>query len=510
LAPQHIVLAIIPANVLGGIALYLYFTYVDPLGGPVIDATADAVLFGSMLAVLVTAIWFVSRRSVQPIAEWYARVEAGVDPSAVPDDVRRRVLNAPIVGALRGLSTWLLAIGLYAAVQRFAVGMSWVDVGRVAGGVLFAGAIPAAAISFLIGEFHWRRRIPEFFPDGRLQIGGVVRVPVRVRLAVSFLLTAIVPLTVVLTLLVGVTLRFEDGMPEPVRTLWTRLLWATVYVVVTTSVASAVVALFVARFINRPILALRKAMRAVATGDLEARVPVRSPDELGELNQHFNAMVRELQRAAEARELFGRYVSPEVARRALERGVELGGEEVTATALFADLRGFTARSEALSAPAVVTQLAEYYAVVERVCQAEHGIITQFLGDGVVVIFGAPLDPVADHADRAVRAARAIQRLLGGRVWPDGEPLAAGIGICTGDMIAGNVGAGERLIYTIVGDPVNQAARLQVKTRDLHATILLTESTRAALREVSPDGLRFLGKVALKGIASGVAVYAADE
>jgi adenylate cyclase len=78
------------------------------------------------------------------------------------------------------------------------------------------------------------------------------------------------------------------------------------------------------------------------------------------------------------------------------------------------------------------------------------------------------------------------------------------------MIAGNVGAGERLIYTIVGDPVNQAARLQVKTRDLHATILLTESTRAALREVDSKGLRFLGHVALKGIASSVPVYAADE
>jgi adenylate cyclase len=251
-------------------------------------------------------------------------------------------------------------------------------------------------------------------------------------------------------------------------------------------------------------------MRTVATGDLDTRVPVRSTDELGELNRHFTAMVGALHRADEARELFGRYVSPEVARRALEGGVALGGEEVTATALFADLRGFTARSQALSAPAVVEQLAEYYAVVERVCQAEHGIVTQFLGDGVVVVFGGPLDPIVDHADRAVRAARAIQRLLGGRTWPDGEPLAAGIGICTGEMIAGNVGAGERLIYTIVGDPVNQAARLQVKTRDLHATILLTESTRAALREVDSGGVRFLGHVALKGITSSVAVYTADE
>jgi len=496
--------------VLGGIALYLYFTWIDPLGGPVFDAAADALVFGGMLLGLVTSIWLVSRRSVQPIAEWYARLEAGADPGDVPLAIRRRALNASVVGALRSLIAWLLAIVAYACIQRLAVQAPWAEVVRVAGGVLLAGAVPAAAISFLIGEFHWRRRIPEFFPDGALPAEGVVRVPVRVRLAATFLLTSIVPLAVVVMLFVGVTLRFHDTMPEAVRVLWVRLLWAIIYVVLVTGVAAAVVALFVARFINRPILGLRQAMRAVASGDLTARVPVRSTDELGELNQHFNAMVHELQRAAEARELFGRYVSPEVARRALERGVELGGEVVTATALFADLRGFTARTRMLDAPALVAQLGEYYAVVERVCQAEHGIITQFLGDGVVVVFGAPLDPVADHADRAVRAARAIQRLLGGRTWPDGEPLAAGVGICTGEMIAGNVGAGERVIYTIVGDAVNLAARLQVRTRDLPATILVTESTRTALRAVDGARLRFLGEVALKGIASRVPVYAADE
>src|SRR5205085_7907524 len=104
-----------------------------------------------------------------------------------------------------------------------------------------------------------------------------------------------------------------------------------------------------------------------------------------------------------------------------------------------------------------------------------GIITQFLGDGVVVVFGGPLRPLQDHARRAVSAAVALQRELGARNAAGGERLLAGIGICTGDIIAGNVGAGDRVTYTIVGDAVNQAARLQVKTRDLGASILLTES-----------------------------------
>ena len=169
-------------------------------------------------------------------------------------------------------------------------------------------------------------------------------------------------------------------------------------------------ALLVARFINRPVQALRAAMARVATGDLAARVPVRSTDELGELNDHFNAMVAELARAERTRELFGRYVSPAVAREALERGIALGGELVRATAMFVDLRGFTAMRPAHGGAGVVEMLNEYYAIVERVCEREGGVITQFLGDGVVVVFGGPLQPGRrPRAPRRARGDRAAAR-----------------------------------------------------------------------------------------------------
>jgi len=503
------VLASTPANVAGAVALYLYFTYVDPIGGPIVDPVIDTIVFVVVMVPLVVAGWHVNRRWVRPIADWYRQIEAGADPADVPIAIRRRLLNAALIATAVSLATWLAGAVVYVLYQWLLLGQSWPEILRISAGIVFAGALPASAIGFLLAEFHWRRRIPEFFPDGKLDRRGVLRVPLRLRLATTFLLVAIVPLTVLLTLAWGMHLRFADALPAALATLWVGFMWANVYVVVVTVVASTVMALLVARFINRPIHALREAMRAVERGRLDLRVPVRSPDELGELNQHFNVMVEELRQAAEARQLFGRYVSPQVARRALERGVELGGEVVEATALFADLRGFTARSEALPAAAVVDLLAEYYAVVERVCNAEHGTITQFLGDGVVVVFGGPLDPVVDHADRAVGAAREMQRQLGQRMGPDGQPLVAGIGICTGGMIAGNVGAGERVIYTIVGDAVNQAARLQVKTRDLDHSILLTESTRDALRSVDSSSLHSCGRVALKGVASAAAVYAAD-
>jgi adenylate cyclase len=287
------------------------------------------------------------------------------------------------------------------------------------------------------------------------------------------------------------------------------LLRTQAFIVGATGVVSLAMAALVARFVNRPVQALRAAMERVARGDLAARVPVRSVDELGELSEHFNAMVDALREAERTRELFGRYVSPAVARQALERGIALGGELARATAMFVDLRGFTALTQRLSAARVVELLNEYYALVERVCEREGGVVTQFLGDGVVVVFGGPLQPLPDHASRAVRAAIALERALAERNARGGERLLAGVGICAGDMIAGNVGAGGRVTYTIVGDAVNQAARLQVKTRELGASILVTESTRAALGASDGVVLRACGAVPLKGIAAPVEVYAVE-
>src|SRR4029450_2452096 len=241
------------------------------------------------------------------------------------------------------------------------------------------------------------------------------------------------------------------------------------------------------------VQALRAAMARVASGELTARVPVRSTDELGELNAHFNAMVEQLRLGGRARELFGRYVSPAVAREALGRGGTLESTVVRATAMFADLRGFTAIAQRTAVQDVVGMLNTFYATVERVCDREGGVITQFLGDGVVVVFGGPLRPADDHARRAVRAAISVQgALVHTPPLAGGGRLQAGIGICTGDMVAGHIRANERVVYTIVGDAVNQAARLQVKTRDLGATILLTADTHAALGDMDGFYLRAVG------------------
>jgi adenylate cyclase len=504
--PPNTNVTVTAANLLGAAAVYLYFTYLDPLSGIAPD-TAAFVLVVSLGA---TFSFVASRRLFGPVVEWYQRLRAGADAAGVPLAVRRTALNAALVSAMLTMSTWAFAGAFFALRQRVLTPEApVVNAWRLFLGITIVGGVTTSALAFLVAEFTWRRRIPAFFPQGHLDRAGVLRLPIVARLGGTFLLTALLPLVVLLSLVIGVGEQMGDLLPVRLQPLWARFVRAHVYVVAVNAAAATVMALLVARFINRPIQALRLAMTRVEDGDLSVRVPVRSLDELGELNEHFNTMVTELERGARTRELFGRYVSPEVAQAALDRGVELEGEVVLATAMFADLRGFTELSRRVPPEQVVALLGEYYAVVERECEREQGTLTQFLGDGVVVVFGGPLSPAPDHAVRALRAAVAVQRALRTRTRPDGQPMEAGIGLCTGYMIAGNVRGRERVIYTIVGDAVNQAARLQVKTRELGAAILLTESTRAALPDPPPVALRPCGKVALRGILEEIEVYAAD-
>ncbi len=492
----------------GAALVYFYFNYVDPWGvrrHPLLDLG----VFVTVTGTLVSATFFFGLRLFRPLQDWRDRLLAGADPATVPAYIGRRALNRPIIAATFSMVAWTLAGLFYFPYQLWVVGWGLEQAWRMFAGIVFIGGPVASALAFLVAEYYSRRDIPLFFPEGRLDQSGVFRVPILVRLGVTFFVTAVLPPLLMMMVSVGLMRRFGGELPDEIRPLLEQLLRTQGYIVAATGGASFVMALLVTRFINRPVQALRSGMARVAAGDRDVRVPVRSTDELGELNERFNTMVEELRRAARTRDLFGRYVSRAVAEQALERGIALGGEITRATAMFVDLRGFTALTQRLPAAHVVELLNEYYAIVAREIEREGGVITQFLGDGVVAVFGGPLRPLPDHARRAVKAAIAIERALAERNAAGGERMHAGIGICTGDMIAGNVGAGGRVIYTIVGDAVNQAARLQVKTRDLGASILITETTRAALGEPNGVVLKSCGPVPLKGIAAPVDVYAVE-
>jgi len=270
-------------------------------------------------------------------------------------------------------------------------------------------------------------------------------------------------------------------------------------------------AVYVGRTIIRPIRSLEASMHRVETGDLDAEAEVTSDDEIGHLAAAFNRMTGGLRREAMVRDLFGQYVSPEVARMAIERHGELEGEIVECTVLFVDIRRFTALAEVLPPARLIGTLNRYFERMLVEVEAEGGIVNKFGGDSLLAVFGSPLNPMADHAQRAVRAALRMREALGefNREQAASElpQLRVGFGLATGELVAGNVGSSRKLEYTVIGDPVNLAARLQELTTSLGAEILVSDRTAELATGVAT--FRSLGEVEVRGRAEHVEVFAVE-
>jgi len=277
--------------------------------------------------------------------------------------------------------------------------------------------------------------------------------------------------------------------------------------------ATAVVAaLALARSLALPVQRLAEHTRRIAGGDYAARLDLRRRDELGQLADAFNAMSAGLAERDRVRDLLDKNVSPEVAAQLVREGAALGGEEREVTVLFCDLRGFTPLSEGLSPPELVALLNRYLDRMSAAIEAQGGVIDKYIGDEIMALFGAPV-AAPDSADRAVRAALAMREALAAlnrELAAEGRPpLAFGVGVNTARVVAGNIGSHRRLNYSVIGDGVNLAARLQTLTRraEFSADILVSESTRAALS--GRYALRDLGETDVKGKSRAVRVHAVD-
>jgi class 3 adenylate cyclase len=256
------------------------------------------------------------------------------------------------------------------------------------------------------------------------------------------------------------------------------------------------------RSVAEPVRALRAATDRVIEGDLSARVPVVANDETGALAVSFNRMVAALAEREKLREAFGSYVDPDLAERILEEGTTLEGEDVEVTVLFVDIRDFTAWAENAAASEVVGALNAFYEHVVPVLTRHGGHANKFIGDGLLGVFGAP-DRRADHADRGVAAALEIAAVVRERY---GERLRVGVGVNSGRVLAGTVGGGGRLEFTVIGDPVNTAARVERATRETGDDVLVTEATRALVRA---SDCVFVERptIELKGKSAPVRLYA---
>jgi adenylate cyclase len=225
-----------------------------------------------------------------------------------------------------------------------------------------------------------------------------------------------------------------------------------------------------ARAIADPIRAVRDALGRVEEGDFDARVPVDDASEIGLLEAGFNRMAAGLKERERLRDLFGRHVGEEVARAALEGEVRLGGEEREIAALFVDLVGSTTLAARRPPTEVVELLNRFFRAVVETVEARGGFVNKFEGDAALCVFGAPVARENAAAD-ALAAARELSARLR-RELPD---MDFGIGVSAGVAVAGNVGAEHRYEYTVIGDPVNEAARLCEMAKQRPERLLASEA-----------------------------------
>ena len=286
-----------------------------------------------------------------------------------------------------------------------------------------------------------------------------------------------------------------------------RVFWLTIAATTSTVLLGLAVAALITSRLSRPVRSLAIAMRDVQGGNLNIQLPVSSTDEVGRLTDSFNFFVKELRSKERMKQTFGKYIDPRILEQVLaERGEEAvasGRHEMTV--LFADLVGFTGLSERLTPLLMVKLLNRHFGLQALAIQEHRGIVDKFVGDSIVAFWGPPFVKSDEHVTLACRAAHAQLAAIDNlrRELPDITGLRRDapavdlcIGICTGDVVVGNIGSENTRSYTVVGDTVNLAARLERANRVYGTKILINESTAQAIG--SEFEMREIDTIAVKG------------
>jgi adenylate cyclase len=267
------------------------------------------------------------------------------------------------------------------------------------------------------------------------------------------------------------------------------------------------------RRITQPIDRLVDASRAISKGDYSFRFNDQRKDELGQLMEAFNDMAQGMLEKSQVKNALSRYVSPKVASKIFSNldDIGLSGKRIEGTVVFADIKGFTQISESIRPEDLVAILNRYFSLISRACEVNHGMVDKYMGDGVMLVFGAP-DPDKDHAFNAIACALLIQKLIehenGKRARQNLFPVEFRVGINTGSMLAGNMGSRERMEYTVVGDTVNLASRLCGITNAGEIVISREMYMRDDIRNRVMAGE--YQSIRLRGISLSVSTYRVEQ
>ncbi len=455
------------------------------------DATSDeylavlAIALGLTELAILASLWRI-RGQIRPISEW---IDGERDADAT-HDAWSSAINLPVLLLKRDLPIPVLVSVLPICI----VSVMILDLPMLAVFPLLAGAAVAMGYSAILHYLAVEAGMRPVLLDINSNLSPRQRtdfwaVSLRTRLMVAL------PLINLITGLVVAALTSNGGGGSNLG------LDVLVALLVATTI-SLELTVMLSRSILRPLRDLAEALDRVSEGDLQASVPVTTGDELGELAASFNEMVAGLAERERIRDAFGTYLDHEVAEYILSEGFSEQGVEVEVTVMFCDVREFTEFANDATPQQVVAALNRLFEVIVPIIASHGGHIDKFEGDGLLAVFGAP-EPYPDHADRAVRAACAIGAAINDR--GEAGELRIGVGVNSGQVIAGAIGGAGRLNFSVIGGAVNVAARTEAQTRETDDAILITDDTWTRLSDAFEAESR--GRFELKGVAEPVELYA---
>ena len=437
------------------------------------------------------------------------------------DEAARRIERLPALSALAaGLLVVLFSItasslGVYTPPQADLSRLSQQEIGLA---LVFYASMYAALYGFFayfaVNDLcismrrYWRDALQfssHQVPSGAWQASSPWRGLLARRLAAIFVVIGVLPsLLIGMDLSILAPIRSLQGLSVP-NVIALDLL-ATLYVVLAS-------VYFVSRSVLVPARELFAAQDAVRRGDLDHHAAVLTNDELGEVAARFNVMVGSLRERELMKDALHRYLSPTVANELIASGGVIAARSVDATVMFTDIEAFTSLSETLSPQETADLLSAYFSTVTALIHEVGGTVNNFVGDAVVAVFNVPVR-LDDHAHAAVRAAVAIQSTLASKTFtmPGGREISlpTRIGINTGPVCAGSIGSSQRQGYTMYGDAVNLAARIEPVNKLFGTRILVSAATRdTALLQGFPDRFVRRDTVTVAGRKEPVALYSLD-
>jgi adenylate cyclase len=465
------------SNLLGIVVVFVLALWVVPLPAErEIVATSERLGLGLLLAVVggffgVLQAW----RVLHPVV---IMLRPGEEPT---EDQRRDVLSAPRRIFLFQALLWAVAsvvIGIVNAVESLTLGVAVGSIVGLAGWttscltyLLCERALRPVARRVLVGGIPSRRYVRSV--TGRTMFAWGLGTGVAV---------------------LGLLLVGLAGLLVPEEEVTTRQLATTMIALGVVIMGSGAVSTYLsAQASSEPVRTLREAVDRVGHGDYTVHVPIYDGTEIGLLQAGFNEMVHGLREKEELRDLFGRHVGEDVARAALARGIALGGEVRDIAVLFVDVIGSTSLAESREPEEVVGLLNRFFDVVIDVVHEHGGFVNKFEGDAALAVWGAPVS-VDDLHTCSLQAAR----VMGQRLRHEVRDIRASIGVSCGRAVAGNVGTHERYEYTVIGDPVNEAARLTTAAKETDHLVLVNHTLVQAAHETESRLWRELEPMVVRG------------